>query len=115
MGRDGASLAELLVSLTILAIGAGLSARVLMDATRLMEDAELGLRAALFLSELEEGVPGAEGEERSAGPGLMIAEGVGSSAAVRFEPPEGATAPENGPGGFRRSRRWSLIPGAGAP
>lgn len=115
MGRDGASLAELLVSLTILAIGGGLSARVLMDATRLMEDAELGLRAALFLSELEEGIPGVEGDVRPAGPGLLIAEGVGITATVRFEPPEGATAPEKGPGGFRRSRRWSLIPDPGAP
>jgi hypothetical protein len=113
--RGGASLAELLVSLTILALGGAMSGRVLSDATLIMEEADLGLRAALFLSELRDGRREAVQEQREAGPGVLIAEGAGAGAAVRFEPPDGAIAPRSGPGGYRRARRWSVAGEGVAP
>lgn len=107
-GARGSSLAELLVALTLLAMGGTLSARLLLQATREMESAELGLRAALFLSERWEGTSWLEGDERPAGPGLLIAEGAGAGARIRFEPPVVQSAPSGGAGGFLRARVWSL-------
>jgi prepilin-type N-terminal cleavage/methylation domain-containing protein len=111
-GTRGVSLAELLVALTLLAVGGGMSARLLIQATRETEAAELGLRAALFLSELWEANSVEGGGERSAGPGVLIGEGGGIEARVRFVPPidgTGLAEGSGGSGGFQRARRWELV------
>ncbi len=120
LGRAGASLAELLVALVILSLGGTLTARALWLASVEIEGAELGLRAALLLSELQDrnGL-GAAGEERRAGPGTLIFEGVGGDELiVRFAPPGagGASGEEAGAlsGGFGAPRSWRLQQTVGA-
>jgi hypothetical protein len=106
--QSGTSLAELLVALSLLALTGSLSTRLLVHATRDMETAELGLRAALFLSELWEGSPSGGEVERSVGPGTLIGEGGGKDARVRFEPPGEDSSIPGGSGGFQRARSWTL-------
>jgi len=107
-GRRGTSLPELLVALSLLALTGSFSTRLLVHATRDMETAEVGLRAALFLSELWEGTPGGGEMERPVGPGTLIGEGAGVGARVRFEPPGEDSPPSGGSGGFQRARSWAL-------
>jgi hypothetical protein len=104
----GASLAELLVALTLLATGGSLSARLLSQATREMESAEIGLRAVLFLAERWESATSIESEERPAGPGLLIGEGAGIGARVRYDPQAAETESPGGRGGFLRARDWAI-------
>jgi len=112
----GTSLAELLVALTILALGGSLTTRVLWLATRDLESAEVGLRAVLLLSEVHDPRdPDPDGSIRSAGPGRLVAErDEGGGWAVRYEPPEEGGDPSAvGVGiptslGFREGREWSL-------
>lgn len=70
----GVSIAELLVSLVILALGATLSIRVLSQASRGLEEAELSLRAVIYLSELS-AIPvtarAGSSSARPAGPGWL--------------------------------------------
>ncbi len=117
-GRVGASLAELLVALLILSVGGTLTARVLWQAGREIEGAELGVRASLFLSELHDGGGGeGNGSVRSAGPGTLTAEtSAEGELIVRYDPPHGvdqASAREEVLStGFREPRRWRLEGGS---
>jgi hypothetical protein len=112
---QGASLAEVLVALTLLAIGGGLSTRLLYQATLELEHAELGLRAAVLLSGLHDNASDGEtGHRWTAGPGTLVAEESGSGWTVRYEPPPGsegfARGTTSGVVGFRQTRTWSLDP-----
>ncbi len=97
-GRAGASLAELLVAVSILAVGGTGAGHLLVQASRALDRAELSLRAVLLLAELEGtgGMRGdlpAGGEGRPAGPGLLRWEVEGEGWVVRYEPPAGTGMP----------------------
>ena len=99
------------MALTLLALGGSLTTRVLYQATLEMESAELGLRATLFMAELQAGA--SADHERTAGPGRLIRDdsSTDGSLRVRFDPPESlteATHPFRTRGGFRRPRTWAL-------
>jgi prepilin-type N-terminal cleavage/methylation domain-containing protein len=105
LGRRGASLAELLVALTILGIGMAATAGTLTLASRAMGHAEVAFRAALVAAEvLGESAPGPGSRETDAG--LFRWSPVpGPGLEVRFEPGEGAAS----------ERLWQLGPDALGP
>jgi hypothetical protein len=114
-GTTGASLAELLVALTILAIGGALTTRLLSLAARDLESAEVGLRATLFMAELHDARnPGSIENARSAGPGMLVhvADAEGKSL-IRYLPPHPGSDASGESGmadskGFLEPRSWSL-------
>lgn len=109
--RAGASLVELMVGLTILGIGAALSARTLELAARELDAADLGARATLLLSELHDGVSsGFAPGEQIAGPGILIPSADSGAIRVEYHPPSGGGREgEVGAGsGYHHPRSWSL-------
>ncbi len=110
----GVSIAEVLVSLVLLALGATLSLRVLASASRTVEEAELGLRAAIFLSEIAP-VPDAGADTiapRASGPGWLIPEVEPPEAlTIRYEPPDARDRSGYnpvGPQGFLAEQSWDF-------
>ena len=115
----GVSIVELLVSLVILSLGAALSVGVLSSANRRIEQAELDLRAAIYLGELSAtntATWAAPDSARPAGPGRLILETGAGPIAVRYEPPASASGgsgfAQQGLGGFRTARSWRLSGGS---
>jgi prepilin-type N-terminal cleavage/methylation domain-containing protein len=110
--RSGFSLVEVLVALTLFGIGGALSGRLLAQASLEMEGAELGLRAALLLSDLSQEQGQGSGPERAVGPGRLVAVVAPDAWIVRFEP-GGAAIGSVTPGipgarGNREAREWRL-------
>jgi len=113
MRRRGHSLAELLVALVLIAFGGSLSTRLLVQATREMEGAELALRAALHVLRVER-VGGWEGGI-GAGPGVLRIlrwnteepESRGGRV-VQYVPPP--VRGGEGEGGYFQSWRWEVVP-----
>jgi len=130
--RKGASLAEVLVAVSILAVGGAAATQLLVRAALDLDGAELGLRATLLLAEVERSGPPPQGESglgsegpgsedpgpggeavggRPAGPGRLSVEWEDGWPVVRYEPPD-ITAGSSGraavQGGYRESREWRL-------
>jgi prepilin-type N-terminal cleavage/methylation domain-containing protein len=108
--RAGASLVEVVVSITILGIGAALATRTLELAAWELDRAELGARAILLLSELHDGfVLEGERAERRAGPGFLVPHSDNESLHVQYEPPSPTTEGRGARGtGYREARSWLL-------
>ncbi len=110
---SGVSIVELVVAIAILGVGASVSARLLTLSSRSIEDAELNLRAAMFMSELSSTTDRtvAEHPPRAVGPGSLIYEGdLGGNISLRYEPEvvSGSALPPQGSRGFVGQRRWML-------
>ena len=119
-GCVGASLAEVLVALTLLGLGASLSMRLLAQAEREIQGAEIGLRAAVLLAETGSGIVERSGGERgAAGPGTLTVQRGTDGLLVRYEPPPGGVpGPKGrlpGMGGYLEAREWRLHGGSGEP
>lgn len=109
--RAGVTLVEVLVALVFLSLVASAVVRLLGTASREMDGAELGLRAALFLAESADLPSGGGPSERSAGPGVLQMEREGGTLRVRYLPPGGdAGLPSDAAPvrGFRAPRSWSI-------
>ena len=111
-GRRGRSIAEFVVSLTIFTLGATLMVRVLNVATQSLEEAELGIAAAIYLSELYSAPAGAQPHEgvRPIGPGVLEKEEETDGAlTVRYQPPSlgGSGAPGRARG-YHSGHQWSV-------
>lgn len=101
--RKGAALAEVLVALVILSIGAAGVMGMLTVASRGMEHAEVSFRAALAAAEAASHPPGTTGA-RELGAGVLCWSHVSSGAVhVLFESGVGSDA----------SRSWTVPPEAG--
>jgi hypothetical protein len=99
------------VSVAIAGVGLALAVRTLSIAGRELEAADLGVRAALFLSELQDAPSFDEGtEERPAGPGRLVPDPEGDALRVEYLPPSGAAQVRSEPaeGGYSRGRSWSI-------
>jgi hypothetical protein len=111
-GRGGWSIAEFVVSLTIFTLGATLMFRILNVATQSLEEAELGIRAAIFLSELHSAPDDAPPHDgvRPIGPGVLEKEDETDGAlTVRYQPPSlGAPGAPGRVGGYHSTHRWSV-------
>lgn len=115
LGRVGVSLPEVLVSLLVFMLGMSLSVRVLSLAGQSLDEAELGFRALVFLSEIVQQSGSAELrlEPRRAGPGMLVPElDFAGAPAVRYEPPteSAGSESENATGPYSRSHRWAIAP-----
>jgi len=104
-------MAELIVAVTILGIGGILATRLMVEASRELDGAELALRAVLLLSELHRFPDtGLEAEGLDVGPGRFeVIEGELGVEGLRYLPPGDAGEEGHaGAGGYLRSRRWHL-------
>jgi len=125
--QRGASLAEVLVAVSILAIGGAAATQLLVRAAHDLDGAELGLRAVLLLAEVERDGPppdgdsgpasevsGPEGQSvigRPAGPGRLTVEWENGWPSARYDPPPGAATGSVGAagrGGYQEAREWKL-------
>lgn len=111
-GRSGRSIAEFVVSLTIFTLGATLMLRVLNVATQSLEEAELGIGAAIYLSELysaPDDAPPYDGV-RPIGPGVLEKEDKTDGAlTVRYQPPSlGGPGASGRVRGYQSTHRWSV-------
>jgi len=123
----GASLAEVLVAVVILAVGGAASTQLLVRAAHDLDGAELGLRAVLLLAGIDRDGPSPDGESgpgsdgsapggdavfgRPAGPGRLVVEWEGGWPAVRYEPPPSGAGSAVGTarqGGYQEAREWRL-------
>lgn len=106
-GREGATLVEVLVASLLLAMGVLIWLGAYSRSMRLIDDAHLGLHAAILLTEASR-APGGTVPGHAVGPGRMeIVEGS-IPLRVRYEPPASA----RGSDGHRYavSREWSFAP-----
>ncbi len=93
--REGSALAELLVALTILAIGVAGATALLLLASREMERAEIAQGALLLLL-------APPGEEAVPAPGgVLVPEGAGEGRRVRY-------LPHSAPSVRHPAREWRL-------
>jgi len=104
-------MAELIVAVTILGIGGLLATRLMVEASRELDGAELALRAVFLLSELHH-FPDTprETEGLEVGPGRFeVIEGDLGVEGVRYLPPgsSGGEGPA-GAGGYLRARSWHM-------
>jgi type II secretory pathway component PulJ len=106
----GLSLVELIVSLSVLMLCATVSFGVLASASRNQEEAELTLRAVLYLSELSLDVRRLRSEvrdPRSVGPGeLTWDRDRDDSLIVRYDPPRDPTTVGLRSVGYGREYLW---------
>jgi hypothetical protein len=101
----------LIVAVTILGIGGLLATRLMVEASRELDGAELALRAVLFLSELHRFPDNLRDEEDlEVGPGRFeVIEGELGVEGVRYLPPgEAGGEGHAGAGGYLRARSWHL-------
>lgn len=113
-GRRGASLAEVLVALTVLSIGAAAVVGLLETASRSVRTGEVALRAMLLAGEVSGFSGGPASGEREAPVGVLHwCRPAAGGVVVRYEPPGGGdgevvgrTAPA--------PREWRLLPGSEA-
>lgn len=108
--RRGISLVELLVALTLLALGGSAATRLLILSARELDGAELGLRATLLLAEMSgDPMPAAE-VRRAVGAGELVGVGDGAGFVVRYEPPLGGGGGSLAgySGGYFVERSWAL-------
>lgn len=107
-GRRGASLAEALVATVLLAVGVLVWAGAFNRSVRLLDEAHLGLHAAILLTEASRSSPAATPAPRPAGPGRVVVVPGAVPPRVRYEPPPGPG--RAGARAYAAPRVWTLEP-----
>jgi len=104
-GRRGATLAEVLVALTVLSIGMAGTMGILTIASRAIQHAEISLHAALAAAEAASRGIGESGELHTPFGPVQWRRVSPALIEVRFDPPEGVG----------EAREWSLDPSGPIP
>jgi prepilin-type N-terminal cleavage/methylation domain-containing protein len=106
-GREGVTLVEVLVAVVLVAVATMLWSSAFTGTLRRLDEAHLGLQAAIRLTEAARAREPMR-VEGDVGPGRMTVRDEGGIE-VRYEPPD-ADAQEPGSAAYRQPRSWTLDP-----